>query len=173
MKRALLGADPHETTIHLRLAKLYNDLEDYREAAGYHQRIIDTLIADRAWRPSSNILFIFLMSWTFRYSRNNYPISLLGTPDDIALSTVDKPVADYAKSSILVAQYHLQQGGGDLYHAKTLMEAVASSQSEEVPKAVELLKRIKVEIAARPREPDVGSKSHSTVGEEGVSGMGK
>ena len=47
MKRALLGADPHETTIHLRLAKLYNDLEDYREAAGYHQRIIDTLILDR------------------------------------------------------------------------------------------------------------------------------
>jgi len=40
MKRALLGADPNETIIHLRLAKLYNDLEEYGEAATYHQRVI-------------------------------------------------------------------------------------------------------------------------------------
>ena len=52
MKRALLGADPHETTIHLRLARLHNELGEFREAAGYHQRVIDTLIADRAWIAS-------------------------------------------------------------------------------------------------------------------------
>ena len=49
------------------------------------------------------------------------------------------------------------------------MEAVATSQSEEVSKATELLKRIRLAIAARPRssEPDAGSKGHSVVGEMG------
>ncbi|KIP08436.1 hypothetical protein PHLGIDRAFT_104401 [Phlebiopsis gigantea 11061_1 CR5-6] len=41
LKRALIGADPLETTIHLRLAKLYHDLADYKEAASYHQHIVE------------------------------------------------------------------------------------------------------------------------------------
>lgn len=67
MKRALLGADLHETTIHLRLAKLYNDLEDYREAAVYHQRVIDTLVADGVCRilPLTVILILLML----RHSR--------------------------------------------------------------------------------------------------------
>lgn len=49
MKRALLGADSNETIILLRLAKLCNDLEDYREAAMYHQRVIDVSVAGRTY----------------------------------------------------------------------------------------------------------------------------
>ncbi|KAL5523535.1 hypothetical protein ACEPAG_7708 [Sanghuangporus baumii] len=41
-KRALLGADSNDTPLCLRLAKLYDEIEDYRSAAAYHQRIIDT-----------------------------------------------------------------------------------------------------------------------------------
>ncbi|KAJ3554079.1 hypothetical protein NM688_g3293 [Phlebia brevispora] len=41
LKRALIGADPSETTIHMRLAKLYHEQGEYAEAAGYHQHNID------------------------------------------------------------------------------------------------------------------------------------
>ena len=44
LKRALIGADPLETTIHLRLAKLYHDLADFKEAASYHQHIAELCI---------------------------------------------------------------------------------------------------------------------------------
>ncbi|KAL4246021.1 hypothetical protein ABKN59_008839 [Abortiporus biennis] len=100
MKRALLGADSNETIIHLRLAKLYNDLEDYKEAATYHQRVIDVCVA------------------------------------------AQKPVTEWAKSVVYVARYHFQHGGGDLQHAKRLLELVAASQSEEVSQGTELLKRV-------------------------------
>ena len=38
LKRALIGAVPHETTINLKLAKLHDDLEEWAEAAAYHRR---------------------------------------------------------------------------------------------------------------------------------------
>ncbi|KAI0630266.1 TPR-like protein [Trametes polyzona] len=41
LRRALIGADPQETTIHLKLAKLHNDLQEYKEAATYHRRIVE------------------------------------------------------------------------------------------------------------------------------------
>ncbi|TBU33911.1 TPR-like protein [Dichomitus squalens] len=41
LRRALIGADPEETVIHLKLAKLHNDLEEYAEAAAYHRRIVE------------------------------------------------------------------------------------------------------------------------------------
>ncbi|OBZ67068.1 hypothetical protein A0H81_12839 [Grifola frondosa] len=41
MKRALIGADPHETTIRLKLAKLHNDLDEFAEAAAYHRRVVE------------------------------------------------------------------------------------------------------------------------------------
>ncbi|KAA1473901.1 TPR-like protein [Dentipellis sp. KUC8613] len=41
-RRALLGADVNEGTINLKLAKLHDDLEEYPEAAAYHQRVIDS-----------------------------------------------------------------------------------------------------------------------------------
>ena len=77
-------------------------------------------------------------------------------------------MSEYAKSSLFVAQYHLLQGGGDLFHAKSLMEAVAEGQSEEVSKAVDMLKKIKLESATKQRaaEFDAGSKTQSSVGDE-------
>jgi len=41
LKRALIGADPHETSINLKLAKLHNDLEEWSEAAAYHRRVVE------------------------------------------------------------------------------------------------------------------------------------
>ncbi|KAI0704990.1 TPR-like protein [Cerioporus squamosus] len=41
LRRALIGADPQETVIHLKLAKLHDDLEEYAEAAAYHRRIVE------------------------------------------------------------------------------------------------------------------------------------
>ncbi|KAI0819986.1 TPR-like protein [Trametes gibbosa] len=41
LRRALIGADPQETTIHLKLAKLHNDLSETAEAAAYHRRIVE------------------------------------------------------------------------------------------------------------------------------------
>ncbi|KAI0663596.1 TPR-like protein [Cubamyces menziesii] len=41
LRRALIGADPQETTIHLKLAKLHHDLEEFAEAAAYHRRIVE------------------------------------------------------------------------------------------------------------------------------------
>lgn len=83
----------------------------------------------------------------------------------------DKPVSEYAKSSIAVAQFHLFQGGGDLYHAKALMETVSNSQSEEVTKAADLLKRIKSAIVVKQHtgESDT-SISQSNIGDESAQG---
>ncbi|EPT05038.1 hypothetical protein FOMPIDRAFT_1112440 [Fomitopsis schrenkii] len=89
-KRALIGADPYETTIHLKLAKLHNDTEQYAEAASYHRRVIDVCRA------------------------------------------ANKPVAEYAKSSVYVARYHVEHGGGDLALAKELLEPIAASNAEEL-----------------------------------------
>ncbi|CDO74456.1 hypothetical protein BN946_scf184979.g11 [Trametes cinnabarina] len=41
LRRALIGADPQETTIHSKLAKLHHDLGEYAEAAAYHRRIVE------------------------------------------------------------------------------------------------------------------------------------
>ncbi|KAI0769713.1 TPR-like protein [Trametes elegans] len=41
LRRALIGADPQETTIHLKLAKLHSDLGEFAEAAAYHRRIVE------------------------------------------------------------------------------------------------------------------------------------
>jgi hypothetical protein len=41
LKRALIGAAPHETTINLKLAKLHNDLGEWAEAAAYHRRVVE------------------------------------------------------------------------------------------------------------------------------------
>ena len=41
LKRALLGADARETTINLKLAKLYEELEEPAEAVAYHRRVVE------------------------------------------------------------------------------------------------------------------------------------
>lgn len=47
LRRALIGADPQETVIHLKLAKLHDELEEYAEAAAYHRRIVEVCRAAR------------------------------------------------------------------------------------------------------------------------------
>lgn len=49
LKRALIGADPHEIAIRTRLASLYTSLGDFAEAANYHKYIVDTSVADSAY----------------------------------------------------------------------------------------------------------------------------
>lgn len=64
MKRALLGADPRETTIHIRLARLHADLDEYQESAAYHQRVIDVCTEDSEYKSSIVLLdtrFVFCL----------------------------------------------------------------------------------------------------------------
>jgi len=49
LKRALLGADPHEVQIHLKLGKLHDEIEDYPTAASYHQRVVE--VSQASGRP--------------------------------------------------------------------------------------------------------------------------
>lgn len=102
LKRALIGADPQETVIHLKLAKLHNDLDEFAEAAAYHHRVAEVCRA------------------------------------------ANKAVAEYAKSGVYVARYHLIHGGGDIALAKEYLEAIASSNAEEVGQATEMLRRAKL-----------------------------
>src|SRR6267154_6480904 len=46
LKRALIGADPHETSINLKLAKLHHDLEEWAEASAYHRRVVEVCRAN-------------------------------------------------------------------------------------------------------------------------------
>ncbi|KAH9948551.1 TPR-like protein [Amylocystis lapponica] len=107
LRRALIGADPHETTIHLKLAKLHNDLDEFAEAAAYHRRVVEVC------------------------------------------KVAGKPVSDYAKSSVYVGRYHVLHGGADYALAKDYLEPVASSNSEEVGQATELLKKVRAAMQAQ------------------------
>ena len=81
---------------------------------------------------------------------------------------------EYARSSVYVARYHLMHGGGDLALAQDLMEEVATSNSEEMAQAADLLKRIEAafslesihksivadeELWAAQQAPKVGQES--------------
>ncbi|KAG1742828.1 hypothetical protein EDB19DRAFT_1700586 [Suillus lakei] len=111
LKRALLGADPRETTIHLKLAKLHEELEDQAEAAAYHRRVVEICRIE------------------------------------------ERPVQDYAKSSIFVARHHMVIAGGDLLLAKDYLERVANSNAEEVAQASDWLKKLKSVLITRPAVP--------------------
>ena len=54
LKRALIGADPHEITINLKLAKLHHKLEEYNEAVAYNRRVVEVCQFDRAWFPQQS-----------------------------------------------------------------------------------------------------------------------
>lgn len=126
LKRALIGADPLETTIHLRLAKLYHDLCEYEEAANYHRHVVQLCM-----------------------SASKHPPITRGRVSTDWRCVADKPVIEYARSAVHVARYHLLQGGGDLELAKEYMEKVASSNAEEVREATDLLKKIKLALSAK------------------------
>ncbi|KAI0036954.1 TPR-like protein [Vararia minispora EC-137] len=69
---------------------------------------------------------------------------------DLSLAAL-KPIAEYARSAVYLARYHLYRGGGDLVLALQLMEKVAGSNSEEADAAQELVKEITAKIAAKQR----------------------
>ncbi|KAH7909322.1 hypothetical protein BJ138DRAFT_1127757 [Hygrophoropsis aurantiaca] len=104
-KRALLGADPRESSINLKLARLHEKLGEKADASAYHRRVVEHKVLER-------------------------------------------PVQDYAKSSIYVADYEMTTPGGDFLLAKDYLEKVAQSNAEEVVGATELLKKLKAKILA-------------------------
>lgn len=58
-------------------------------------------------------------------------------------------MTEWAKSAVYISRYHFIHGGGDLIHARDLMEVVASSQAEEVQQAGELLRKIRQALAVK------------------------
>ena len=60
-----------------------------------------------------------------------------------------RPIQDYSKSVLEVAEYETKLPNGNLNHAKDCLEIVASSNAEEVTRAAELLKEVKVKIEER------------------------
>lgn len=129
LKRALIGADPHEITIHLKLAKLHYSLEEFPEAAAYNRRVVEVCQAD--CKPP--LIFV-------HHGASHHPN--IGQP-------LVRPIQDYAKSSIHVAIYHMKLDNGDLLLAQDYLERVAASNAEEVTQATELLKRVRHMIQER------------------------
>ncbi|KAF9241549.1 hypothetical protein BU15DRAFT_44778 [Melanogaster broomeanus] len=65
----------------------------------------------------------------------------------------ERPIQDYAKSSIYVARHQMVTAGGDLSLAKEYLERVANSNAEEVVQATEWLKKLKSVLLTRPPVP--------------------
>jgi len=118
MKRALLGADSHETSIYLRLAKLHNDLEEFKEAAAYHQRVVDICKSNRKPVPEYARSAIYVARYLLQFN-----------------------------STASAVSGRLMPALGDLVDAKDLVDVVASSQAEEVGQVGELTKRIRARMA--------------------------
>lgn len=70
----------------------------------------------------------------------------------------DKPVSEYAKSSVYVGRYALSRGE-ELALAKEFLDPIAASNSEEVGQATELLKKVKSLLAAETQDPVQGETS--------------
>jgi len=60
-----------------------------------------------------------------------------------------RPIHDYAKSSLEVAEYEMRVPDGDLLLAKGYLEQVATSNAEDVARAADLLKHVKTLIQNR------------------------
>jgi anaphase-promoting complex subunit 8 len=56
-----------------------------------------------------------------------------------------RPIQDFAKSSLRVAEYHLRTNG-DLLLAREYLATVAASNVEEVVRAAELLKAVNLAL---------------------------
>lgn len=71
-----------------------------------------------------------------------------------------RPVIDYAKSSVEVAQYQLKIPNGDLLLARDYLVRVAASNSEEVGVASELLKTVNQALHERDVKEVEGAAGH-------------
>lgn len=67
-----------------------------------------------------------------------------------AYALAERPVQDYAKSSIYVARHQMVTPGGDLALARDYLERVANSNAEEVTQAADWLKKLKSVLLLRP-----------------------
>ena len=128
LKRALLGADANEIAIALKLARLHNDLDETVDAVAYHRRVIDISRAMRMLHCHQSTV----------------------SSDDA--NCIGKPVAEWARSAMYVAQYYYVLEGGDLELSRGLLEMVAGSNSEDADAAADLLKRVKTAIGREENE---------------------
>ncbi|KAF8893805.1 hypothetical protein BD779DRAFT_1669341 [Infundibulicybe gibba] len=79
-----------------------------------------------------------------------------------------RPIQDYAKSSLEVAEYHMNKYDGDLFLARDYLERVAGSNAEDVGRASELLKVVKAKLEARAlAESEIAAKSNGVPGPTG------
>lgn len=122
-KRALITADPHEITLRLKLARIHKNLEEYAEALTYHRTVVEVCQADCKLCGISGFRLQHLSS-----------------------HVLVRPIQDYSKSLLEVAEYEMKLPSGNLNQAKDYLEIVASSNAEEVTRAVELLKEVKLKI---------------------------
>jgi hypothetical protein len=67
------------------------------------------------------------------------------------VSFIVKPLQDYAKSSIYVANHNMSVPGGDLLLAREYLEKIAGSNAEEVARAKEMLKVVELKIQERQK----------------------
>jgi anaphase-promoting complex subunit 8 len=81
-----------------------------------------------------------------------------------------RPVQDYAKSSLEVAEYQMQIPNGDLALAQNYLERVAVSNAEDVARAAELLKSVNLRIQAREFEEAEARKQKTQAASSGSTG---
>ncbi len=72
-----------------------------------------------------------------------------------------RPIQEYAKSCLQVAEYQMRIPDGDLYLAKDYLERVANSNAEGVMKATELLKVVKTTLQTRVQTSGAESESQA------------
>ncbi|KAJ7218008.1 hypothetical protein GGX14DRAFT_439216 [Mycena pura] len=115
-KRALITAESNEITIYLRLANLYDVLQETVESVAYHRRVVEICQAN------------------------------------------GRPVQDFAKSSLKVAE-HCLRTNGDLLLARDYLRTVAASNVEEVVRAAEVLKMVNAALI----KPSIEAEEQRTV----------
>jgi anaphase-promoting complex subunit 8 len=75
------------------------------------------------------------------------------------LSISERPVQDYAKSSIYVAQHNMKIPNGDLELAREYLQRVASSNAEQVSTAAQLVAELKLAMDIMKAKAEVDAKT--------------
>ena len=79
-----------------------------------------------------------------------------------------RPIQDYAKSCMEVAEYEMRIPNGDLILARDYLELVAGSNAEDVGRASELLKDVKARIYNNPVPAQTFMKAHEELESETI-----
>ncbi|PIL36102.1 transporter [Ganoderma sinense ZZ0214-1] len=75
LRRALIGADPEETVIHSKLAKLHNELEEYAEAAAYHRRIVEVCRAAHKPVPEWSKSAVYIARYHIQHGGGDFVLA--------------------------------------------------------------------------------------------------